>query len=65
MGGKELDMAEQLTLHFTSLGVFPKGKPGPGTLQGKETEAEGDGDRSQRTLQYCLGQEEVVARCAT
>ena len=32
MGGKELDMTEQLTLHFTSPGVFPKGKPGPGTL---------------------------------
>ena len=32
MGGKELDMTKQLTLHFTSLGIFPKGKPGPGTL---------------------------------
>ena len=31
MGGKELDMTEQLTLNFTSLGVFPKGIPGPGT----------------------------------
>ena len=60
MGGKELDMTEQLTLHFTSPGVFPKGKPGPGTLQGKETEAEGDRDKSQMTLQHCLGSKKLM-----